>query len=200
MGIIEFVLVALAVVIASQLNRVWFNYRVVGQLIDILGIKAVQDRLFTDAHMENLNRTTQQYVFLTRYVPMLIVGVYLVMALMYMSVASGVGLSPTMSTIGSLIIAGVVAWLWNFEAAPEWLYDWHITVLLTRSLIDLEAVTESIEMFEQRDENGDYDTLTPAERDFIQLQVELLHNVHNDISQMVEQLLQQREEYRSGEE
>lgn len=199
MGVIEFVLISVAILIASQLKNVWFNYTVVGQLMDILGIKAVQDRLFTEEHAENFARTAQQYVFLTRYVPMLIIGVYLILILMYMAVASGVGMSAPVYTAGSLIIAGVLTWLWNFEAAPSWLYDWHITVLLTRGKIDLEVVTETIELFKQRDASGDYDKLSPLEREFIQLQVAMLHKVHEDVSLMVDDLLKQRREHRSGD-
>jgi hypothetical protein len=198
--VVQLVLAGIALLIIFQLRNVWLNYRVVGQLLDLLDVPGVQDRLFArPSNLEMLQKTVNRYVFLTRYVPVLIIGVFATMATMAMAVASGTGLTPTLSTMGSLAIAGAVVWLLNFEAVPHWLYEWHLTVLLTRSAIDLEAVTEVLESFAQRMKDGEYDNLTPIEKEYVTLQVGMMKTIHTDTVQMVSDLTKQQAELKSRE-
>lgn len=193
MGVVEWVLTGVVMLIVFKLRNVYANYRVVGNLIDLIGAPDLQEQLFKQtSNLEKLNRTARQYLFLTRYVPVLVIGVFMVIAVMFAALASGIGLSPVLSGGGALIIAGVVTWLLTFESVPPWLYDWHIDVLLTRGAIDLEAVHESLLAIEQRMSTNEFDELTDVEQEFVVLQVSMMKDVERNIKAMLKDLEQQR--------
>lgn len=193
MGVVEWVLISAIVLIVYRLRNVYTNYKVIGNLIDVIGAPEVQERLFKQsANLEKLNRTARQYLFLTRYVPALILCVFAVIAVMFTTLAGGDGLSPMLSGSGALIIAGVITWLLTFEPVPLWLYDWQITVLLTRGKIDLETVNQSLTTIEQRITTDEFDELTDVEQEFVMLQVSLMKEVERNILAMIKDLEQQR--------
>jgi hypothetical protein len=197
MDVIGIVLMVVALLIIVRLRDVWLHYKIVGQLLDILGVQTIQDRLFNrEKNIENLRRTAQQYVMVTRYVPPLIIGAFIVIAVVYVSSLTG-SITSVISVVGALILAGVVTWLLNFEAVPHWLYDWHLTVLMTRSALDIEAVHNAIQALEQSVESGEYDDLSENELEFISLNVRMLEEAHEEAQTMYDNLKQQQIALRS---
>lgn len=197
MGVIELVLIGVVGLILWLLRNVWRNYTVVGLLLDIIGMPGVQERLTNrKANYEFLERTANQYVFLTRYVPLMVVGIFVLIGTLYVTASSGTGLSPALAAVGGLTIAGVITWLINFESVPPWLHEWHLTVLLTKSAIDLEAVTASLESYEQRLNAGEFDDLTETELEYVNLQVVMLETIASNVLNMIKDLEQQQMDLR----
>lgn len=190
--LLESIILALCCAVLFMARNLWFNYRVVGQVLDLLGHPGVQDRLFQDGrHDEALNKTVSQYLFITRYAPMLIVGTLVVIVIMYMNLSSG-GVSVAGTAAGALIIAAVMTWLINFNPAPMWLYRWYLVVLLTKARIDLEVIQETNHALTERVAAAT--DLTAVEVEFFRGQLQLVEDALRTTQSTIDMLEQQQRE------
>lgn len=184
------IMLFIGVVVLFLSRNLWFNYRVVGQVLDILGHPGVQERLFKSRKYEDqLGKTAAQYILITRHAPMLIIGTLIVVGIMYLGISAG-GMSTIGMGIGALHIAAVLTWLINFDPAPEWLYRWHLTVLLTKANIDLEVIQESKDALVEKINAAT--NLTEFEVEFLNGQLEIVEVVLVTTKDTIEMLEQQQ--------
>ena len=198
MGALEYLMAGIIVTLLFlTVKKVGFNYQMVGQSLDILGIPGVQERVITNTtHADLMSRVVDRYVFLTRMFPAFAVSVALICVSLYLSIkgsmVSGNVLSVEWVGFCSLVIGGAFTWLLTFEPAPDWLYESHVVVLLAKSKIDLEVILDALKEIEHK-ATKDSD-LSTDEANYISAQCLMLSELAKDVESVVKELEQQKRE------
>lgn len=198
MGALELVMACIVLpMLYMMVTKVGFNYQVVGQSLDVLGVPGVQERVISnESHASLMQRVVDRYVFLTRMFPLAAAGVGIACVALYMSLKGSVvsGNEVSMEWVGfcSLVISGAFTWLATFEPAPDWLYESHVIVLLTKSKIDLEVILATLKEIESKATKGK--ELTDSELNFINMQCLMLTELAKDVEATVRDLEQQKRE------
>ncbi len=198
MGALELVMAGIfLLMLYLTAKKVGFNYQVVGQSLDVLGVPGVQEQMFRNAnHVELMNRVAQRWIFLTRTFPVAAVGVGILCTSLYLSLKGSMltGEEVSAAWVGfcSLVIGGALTWLITFEPAPDWLYESHVLVLLTKSKIDLEVILAALKEIEGK--ASEDKNLTEAEANFIHMQCLMLSDLAKDVEATIIDLEQQKRE------
>ena len=196
MGALELVMAGLVVWMGYLVvKKVGFNYQVVGQALDVLGVPGVQERVISNApHAELMQRVADRYIFLTKTFPIITLGVVALCVALYMSLKGSVvsGDAVSMEWVGfcSIVIGGALTWLITFEPAPDWLYESHVLVLLAKSRIDLEVIQAALKDIENKADRE----LSEEEANFINMQCMMLADLASEVEATVKDLEQQRRE------
>lgn len=198
MGALELVMAGIILpMLYMMVTKVGFNYQAVGQSLDVLGVPGVQERVIVNENNATLmQRVVNRYLFLTRMFPLAAAGVGIICVALYLSLkgsaVSGNEVSAEWVGFCSLVIGGAFTWLITFEPAPDWLYESHVIVLLTKSKIDLEVILAALKEIESKAHKGK--ELTDDEIKFINIQCTMLTELAKDVEATVRDLEQQKQE------
>lgn len=202
MGALEYVMLGIIVTLLFlTVKKVGFNYQVVGQSLDVLGIPGVQERVVSNtANAELMSRVVDRYIFLTRMFPLIAASVAMICVALYLSIKGSIvsGDALSMEWVGfcSMVIGGAFTWLITFDPAPDWLYESHVIVLLTKSKIDLEVILSALKEIENKATKSM--ELSEDEAHFISaqllLRLQTLCELASDVEATVKDLEQQKRE------
>lgn len=196
MGALELLMVGIFLpMLYLTATKVGFNYQVVGQSLDVLGIPGVRNQLLQNAdHVNLMQRIVRRYLFLTKTFPVVLLCVGMLCTALYLSLkgsaVSGEAVSMWWLAFCSLVIGGVLMWLITFDPAPDWLYETHILVLLAKSKIDLEVIHAALCDIEGRA----IGELSDDELNLVRMQCTLLRNLAKEVEATVTDLEHQRRE------
>lgn len=184
-----------------SVKKVWFNYQIVGQTLDILGVPGVQERVFkTESNASLMQRVVDQYIFFTRVFPVAFFSVITICIMLYISLkgslASGTPVSSEWILFCATSISGALAWLISFNAAPDWLYESQVIVMLNKSKLDLEVVEAALQEIKRKAESDIQ--LTEVEAMMVRNQCLMLEELANEVSDSVADLIQQQQEIRNS--
>lgn len=196
---LEVTMLLVLVFMLVMLRKVWRNFSIVGQTLDVLGMNGVQDAVLrVKSNAPLLMRLADQYVFLTKHFIIAAVSVVVTMVSLYLhirgSVAAGTDPSTLMTMFASIIIAGAIAWLWTFEEIPQWLYEVHMVVMLAQGRINLCIVEAAMLDVEQKLASLDTEISSESEVLMLQHQIALLQDLADDVTATVTDLERQQRE------
>lgn len=183
-----------------MLKKVWRNYSIVGQTLDIMGMPGVQDAVLrVKSNAPLMMKLADRYVFLTKYFPIAAISTMVLMVSLYLhirgSALTGVETSATTVTLASFIIAGALAWLWTFEDVPQWLYEAHLNVMLAQGRINLNVVEAALLDVETKlAALTDDEISSESEVLMLQHQIAMLQDLADDVTATVADLERQQRE------
>lgn len=189
---IDVVMIVLVGLILFLSRNLVFSYKLVGHTIDVLDLPGVQDTVLRKStNKELIIQVAQYYLLLTRYVPIALLSMFSMLAVIYTQLSVG-DTQEWLVMLGTLVVSGGITWLWTFNPAPDWLYEAHLLVLITRATLDLEVIVETLTSLETRLIELKDKSEEDVGKQMLQAQCAMLEELAIDISATIEDLEDQQ--------